>query len=342
MTMNEQQNSEDPPPFVIPVPHSSQHSTSSIHDTIVPGQDPDIALDNGRTWNLGHEPWPKPVEGKLLLDELAAVYKKFVVLPEWAPEALALRTVHTHASHLREATAYLGIEYPQKPSRKARLLDVLGALVNRPVVSSHIRSRELLRLVDERRPTLLIDEIDNLLSGNDELRGLVNSDRRRSSAFVIRIANAPEITTASKPSAVIRSLPPVLAPGLTLFSSWCPKAMAAISRLPEMFAERCILIRMRRKTRKDHCEPVRNLAHYANSLRRKCARFVLDCSHKIANARPEIPRDMNGRLGDAWEPLLPLADLAGEPWPGLARQAARALAKKRRDNRGGKQIKSDL
>jgi hypothetical protein len=53
----------------------------------------------------------------------------------------------------------------------------------------------------------------------------------------------------------------------------------------------------------------------------------LDCSHKITNARPQIPLDARGRLGHAWEPLFPLADLAGEPWPGLARQAAQALAK---------------
>ena len=217
---------------------------------------------------------------------------------------------------------------------------MLGALVNRPVVASQLRSRELLRLIDERHSTLLVDEIENLISENDELRDIVNSDPGRSSAFVVRVDNehhrnskVPVYGLDPKVSTMAHASPPIFSPGLKVFSSWCPKAMAAIRFLPDIFAERCIFIRMRRKTRKDHCEPLRNLARYANSLRRKCARFVLDCSHKIANARPDIPVDARGRLGHAWEPLFPLADLAGEPWPSLARQAAQALAKRTKRSR---------
>ncbi len=35
---------------------------------------------------------------------------------------------------------------------------------------------------------------------------------------------------------------------------------------------------------------------------------------------------MNDRAGDIWEPLLVLADIAGGPWPELARQAAQHLS----------------
>ena len=34
------------------------------------------------------EPWPEPVDGELLLDSLAAILRRFVVLPKWAAEAL--------------------------------------------------------------------------------------------------------------------------------------------------------------------------------------------------------------------------------------------------------------
>jgi len=280
-------------------------------------------------------PWPKPVNGKLLLDELAAVFAKFIVLPEWIPVALALWTLHTHAFHLRHVTANVGIEARQSRPRRTRLLNVLGALVNRPVVASHIRPSALLGLIDESGPTLLIDEADGLISGNEELCDIVKSDCHRSSAFVVRVTDRqnqtmriPGLTPAAQTLASLGSSPPILSPGLILFSSWCPKALAASGRLPDFFAEHCILIRTRRTTRKDHREPLENLGRYANSLRRKCARFVCDSSRKITEACPEIPREIGGHLSAVWEPLFSLADLAGESWSRLARQAAIALAKK--------------
>jgi hypothetical protein len=36
------------------------------------------------------EPWPEPVDGCRLLDEIVATLTRFVVLPRWAPETLAL------------------------------------------------------------------------------------------------------------------------------------------------------------------------------------------------------------------------------------------------------------
>jgi hypothetical protein len=181
---------------------------------------------------------------------------------------------------------------------------------------------------------LLIDEADSRISDNDELGDIVKSDCHRSSAFVVRVIEPqtmriPRLVPAANTSASLGSSPSILSPGLILFSSWCPKAVASVGRLPDFFAEHCILIRTRRKTRKDHCEPMKNLGRYANPLRRKCARFVFDSCQKISEACPEIPREIDGgHFAAVWEPLLALADLAGEPWPSLARQAAVALARR--------------
>jgi hypothetical protein len=106
--------------------------------------------------------------------------------------------------------------------------------------------------------------------------------------------------------------------------------MAAIGRLPDTLADRCIVIRMQRKTMREACERLRNLD--ATDLRRKCARFVLDHGHAIATARPALPDSLNDRAGDIWEPLLTLADLAGGLWPELARQAATGLTATAHDN----------
>src|SRR5207249_230683 len=117
---------------------------------------------------------------------------------------------------------------------------------------------------------------------------------------------------------------------LAKFSCWCPKVMAAIGRLPDTLADRCIMIRMQRKTPKEQCERLRNLE--ATDLKRQCARFVTDHASQIAVAQPEIPSSLNDRAADIWEPLLALADLAGGDWPELARQAAVSLSASTQSN----------
>src|SRR5689334_11370474 len=47
-----------------------------------------------------------------LLDDLATLLPRFVVLPKHAAEALALWTVHSHAFKLRDVSVYIGIESP--------------------------------------------------------------------------------------------------------------------------------------------------------------------------------------------------------------------------------------
>jgi len=260
------------------------------------------------------QPWPEPVDGKLLLDELVRVLKRFLILPKWGAETLALWTLHTYAFQLRNVSTYVGIESPEKQCGKTTLLTVLSELVHRPEVAANISSPAFFRVIEETQPTLLIDEADTFLQGNDQLRGILNSGYSRKTAYVVRVASqeAEAQKSETKASRLVR------------FSCWCPKAIAAIGRLPETLADRCIVIRMQRKTPHEQCERLRNLDGLA--LRRQCARFVLDHAANVAEAQPEIPSSLPDRAADIWEPLLALADLAGGAWPELARQAAVGLA----------------
>jgi hypothetical protein len=269
------------------------------------------------------EPWPEPVTGKVLLDQLEQLVRRFVILPGSAPAALALWIVHTYAFGLRDVSTYLGIESPEPRCGKTTLLTVLLELVHRPIVAANISSPAFFRLIAETRPTLLIDEADTLLQGNDELRGILNSGYTRRTAFVVRVANSGLATPlpAHQPSTLN---PQSSGSKLARFSSWCPKAMAAIGHLPATLADRCILILMQRKGPGEHCEKLRNL--HGTTLRRQCARFVLDHAQSISNARPVLPPGLNDRAEDIWEPLLILADLAGGDWPQKARQAALHLS----------------
>src|SRR5207302_11517031 len=58
------------------------------------------------------EPWPEPVDGGVLLDELKSWLVLFVVLPKLAAEILALWILHTFAFLLRDTSTYIGLESP--------------------------------------------------------------------------------------------------------------------------------------------------------------------------------------------------------------------------------------
>jgi len=165
----------------------------------------------------------------------------------------------------------------------------------------------------------LIDEGDTFLNGNDQLRGILNSGYTRKTAFVLRATASGPASNGEKESenAIAKG-------GVTRYSCWCPKVIATIGRLPDTLADRCILIRIQRKTASEECERLRDVG--AATLRRQCARFVLDNSLAIAAETPHLPTALSDRAADIWEPLLALADLAGSHWPETARQAAVGLS----------------
>jgi putative DNA primase/helicase len=107
-------------------------------------------------------------------------------------------------------------------------------------------------------------------------------------------------------------------------SCWCPKVIAAIGRLPDTLADRCIVITMQRKTANEHCERMRDVN--GAELRAQCAQWAREHRDEIAKAQPALPPNLNDRAADIWEPLLIIADIVGGQWPELARQAAVKLS----------------
>ncbi|MGZ5544094.1 MAG: DUF3631 domain-containing protein [Limisphaerales bacterium] len=279
---------------------------------------------------------------------LVETLQRHVILPPHAADTLALWILHTYAFHLRDVSTYLGIESPEKRCGKTTLLTVLSELCNRAIVASNISSPAFFRVIEETRPTLLIDEPDTFLQGNDELRGILNSGYSRKTAYVVRVINQSSNPQPSSPTHLLGRVQtpdspthaPVLSspahglpystlnqqPSTSLghFSTWCPKAIAAIGHLPDTLSDRCIVIRMQRKT--NH-EPTQRLRHLqTKDLRQQCEAFVATHANAIATAQPDIPNQLNDRAADIWEPLLVLADIAGGDWPQKARTAAIALS----------------
>jgi len=264
-------------------------------------------------WVMHVKPWPEPVDAKALLDTLRSTLLRFLILPKWVAETLALWILHTYAFEWRDVSTYLGVESPERRCGKTTLLTILCRLVNRPVVSANVSSPAFFRAIEELKPTLMIDEADRFLKSKSGLQGILNAGYHKPTAYVLRMVPSGAGSKADGKSS-----------DLAFFSCWCPKVIAQIGRLPETLADRCIVFRMQRKTPGEECERIRNLETI--TLRRQCARFVLDHGKQISNARPELPKSLNDRAADIWEPLFVLADLAGGEWPELARRAAVSLS----------------
>ena len=261
---------------------------------------------------------------------------RVVVLPKWAPETLALFVPHTYAYLYRDITTYIGLESPEHRCGKSTLISVLSELTNRAVVASNVTAPSFFRVIARIQPTLLIDEADTFLTGNDELKGIINASYYRKTAFVLRAFNPPAPARGNGAAANGNGAPVMeheplpgpsangYTPDIVRFSCWCPKVIARIGALPLTLADRCIVFRMHRKKPDEPCERLRKFK--PGDLKAKCLRFVLDHAEAIAAAEPELPSELNDRAADIWEPLLVIADLAGGPWPARARAAAVGIA----------------
>jgi DNA primase len=107
-----------------------------------------------------HEPtpWPDPVDGAILLDEIAAVVHRFLSAAEHNFKAIALWTIYTYAFDLFDISPLLAITSPEKRCGKTTLLTLLYALAPRPLTVANITASALFRTVEKYHPTLLIAE----------------------------------------------------------------------------------------------------------------------------------------------------------------------------------------
>jgi len=167
----------------------------------------------------------------------------------------------------------------------------------------------LFRIVEKFSPTLLIDEADSFLGDNDELRGINNSGHRRWAAFVLRT-----VGDEHEPRQ---------------FSTWGPKAIALIGKLPSTWEDRSLVIAMRRRALGEIVKRFRHAESQAAAipLRRMAFRWSSDNLAGLQASDPIMPEELNDRAMDNWRPLVSIADLAGGEWPVRARAAALALSK---------------
>jgi putative DNA primase/helicase len=282
--------------------------------------------DNGQGQRLlltNPEPWDEPVDGAELLEKIVHTISRYVVLPAGSATAVSLWGLFSHAHDLGTVAPILSICSPTKRCGKSTLMMLVGALVPRPLPASNITAAALFRAVEACSPTLLIDEADTFLKGNEDLRGIINSGHTRAQAYVLRCDG-----DNNEPRA---------------FSTWCPKVVAMIGQLPDTLADRSIIVPMRRKAKGEGAERLRLDKLDLKDLCSKAARWVADNENNLRDADPVVSDSLDDRAQDNWRRLLAIADCAGGSWPARARRAAEVLSGGKEDDGGvGTLLLADL
>jgi hypothetical protein len=248
-----------------------------------------------------------PAEGRELLDSVMRFTRRFVELTEAQARATAIWTAHTHAMDAADCTAYLHIKSAAGRCGKTRFLEVEELLVANPWKTGRSTTAALIRKIDAKHPTLLLDESDTAFGGEKEyaetLRGILNTGYQRGGASSCCVGEGANMDVKD-------------------FSTFCAKAIAGIGKLPDTVADRSIPIGLKRARRRQvERFRVRDARAEAAPIKARLAAWCKDNVESLRSARPEIPDALSDRQADCCEPLLAIADLAGGEWPEAARRA---------------------
>lgn len=253
------------------------------------------------------EPWDDPVDGGELLDALAAIIKKYLFLPPGGPDVIALWAVFTYCWDAFDVWPILNVSSVVPGCGKSTLADVLNALVSRPMKCEHASGPVLFRMMELHRPTLIIDEADSFLDGNEELRGICNSGNRRGGC-VFRCVGDDHTPQR--------------------FSTEGPKVILGIGKRDATIYDRSISFDLERKTDADKVERITSIVQMEEGLlphRRKMRRWANDNLAQLDGSDPQMPDLRTDRAHDNWRPLFAIAGLVGGDWPKRVQEAALAI-----------------
>ena len=163
---------------------------------------------------------------------------------------------------------------------------------------SKITPAAIYRLIERDQPTLIFDEADRFLRGNDDLNGIINAGHARFEATVIINKRLPD-----------GNYEPVE------FPVWCAKAIAGIGEQDDTLTSRSIVISLRRKLVSETVKPVRfNMFLEYEAIRESIARWA-------ANFEPISEQEMEPFLNantdrgtDNWLALGIIARRIGPEW----------------------------
>jgi hypothetical protein len=245
--------------------------------------------------------------GVSLLDALSKYISRFVSLLQSQADLCALRVVHTYAIDAADFTPYLDINSPVLRSGKTKLLEVLRLLVAKPWFTGRVTGAALVRKTQQEHPTLLLDESDTSFNQGDyseKLRGILNTGFERDGVYSMCVPKGNDWESRD-------------------FSTFSPKAIAGLGKLPPTIQDRAISLRLKRALRDEQRQRLRKrkVKPEADQLRQLVTNWVGQNLTSLREAEPQLPDELNDRQQDVCEPLLAIAEIAGGDWPHRAKRA---------------------
>lgn len=312
--------------FLAPMPATNGHHDEADYRASLDDLTRDVA-------SVAHVAHPQGEEGVLaeLLDRVDVELARYISFPSTkARHAVTLWVAHTHTIDAFESTPRLALLSAEKGSGKTRTLEVLELLVPNPLHTVNVSAAALFRKVSEGKCTLLLDEADTYLSvknaqQHEDLRGLVNAGHRRGA-----VAYRCEVGKA----VVVKEYP-----------AFAPCAIAGIGDIPDTILDRAVVVGMKRRAPTERVEPFRQRVaeRVLIPLREQLETWAERATDRLQDAWPDLPDGIVDRAADVWEPLVAIADEAGDEWPERARRAAITLnaARQQRDPSLGVRLLDD-
>jgi hypothetical protein len=256
--------------------------------------------------------------------DLIAELENFFSMRVWHPihsgihAALikALFTALTHCSENFSVVPYLCLESATPGCGKSTVLDLFSLVVTQPLYSAGLSRAVLVRQLDERRVTLLLDESE-WLAGHGEaaetIRGILHAGYRRGATY--QVCEGDDHT--------IRE-----------FRVFGPKVFSAVNGLTGALLDRCIVLHMEKAPATVTLLPAStdDVTPVALPLREKLEAFALQARGRLGTLVRERPPggywpEFRNREAEIWHPLLTIARACGPDVEKRALEAARILAK---------------
>jgi hypothetical protein len=121
------------------------------------------------------ETWPEPVATADLLVALIAKISKHIVARPHEILAIALWVMMSWVHEIATHSVYLIATSAEPDSGKTTLLGVLRFLTAKPFLGAESTGPSIYRFVDREKPTLIIDEADDLFKRKSDIKHILNA-----------------------------------------------------------------------------------------------------------------------------------------------------------------------
>ena len=246
------------------------------------------------------------VDGAGLLQEISDAIGEYIHVPIESLWICALYVAATYSSHIAEVLPRLAILSPEPGCGKTNLMNIISQLVWKPLPAAVATGAAISRsLTADRPPTLLLDEIQDLL----KQAGSVSDDN--SAALVYTVLKAGYKRESFRLVSDKESLDPLQLP------IWSFAVMAGkIMSLPDQLSERTIHIYLERKPDGSGVRQWHS-GHRVRftELRERLEAWVNQNSDIVC--RPDLIETelITARESEIWSSLWNVAVAAGGPWP---------------------------